>query len=164
MKVIDNLCRRIMLQQLMNLTSRSFGQPSKRIWILSPEKALRIYAEYTCGHLKDAPNQLLLGRMNAEAYKKGKMLRRLFRLKTQSDIERFATFLYKNIGIELRWDTSENLTFSKCYFSRYYTPSVCAAASALDEGILQGLSGGGKLHFEQRITEGCKCCIAKFTK
>jgi len=45
-----------------------------------------------------------------------------------------------------------------CGFSRFYTGRVCRLISALDGGTFAGLSGGGKLEFSQRITEGHDCC------
>ncbi len=157
----SSLFRRIELQQLMNLTARAFGQPSKSIWMLRPDEALRVYAEYTRDFLQgkaaDAP---LLKRMNEEAYRMGRRLRRIFRLKTPDDVERFTILLYKNIGIQLEGHIPGRLCFRRCFFSQYYTPAQCLAASALDDGIIRGLSGSGRLSFQQRITEGCACCLA----
>ena len=41
-------------------------------------------------------------------------------------------------------------------------PVDTASARPLDEGIAAGLSGGGKLTFSQRITEGKPQCEASF--
>ena len=161
--IINNaLFRRIELQQLMNLTARSFGKPSKRIWTLPNDEALRVYAEYTLEHLQDGVNEHLLRRMNENAYKMGRFLRSLFFLKRQADIERFTVALYRNIGIELEGCIPGQLCFRRCFFSHYYTPDICLAASALDDGIIRGLTGKGRLTFQQRITEGSKCCLATF--
>lgn len=154
--------RRIELQQLMNLTARAFGLPSKNILMLRYDEALRAYAEYTSDNLHGGVTDQLLQRMNDEAYKTGKLLRKLFRLKDQSAIGQFVIALYRNIGIELQGNIPGELCFSRCYFSKYYTPEICLAASALDEGIMRGLSGDGKLIFRNRITEGCNCCRATF--
>lgn len=155
------LFRRIELQQLMNLTARSFGQPSRTVWMLRPDEALRVYAEYTRDFLQGrASDEQLLKRMNEEAYRMGRRLRRLFRLKKPADVERFTIQLYKNIGIQLEGHIPGRLCFRRCFFSQYYTPAQCLAASALDDGIIRGLSGSGHLEFQQRITEGCACCLA----
>lgn len=162
MLVNNTLFRRIELQQLMNLTARAFGKPSKRIWTLPNDEALHVYAEYTRDHLQDNMNEQLLQRMNIEAYKMGRLLRSVFFLKQQADIERFTIALYRNIGIELDGSIPGQLCFRRCFFSHYYTPDICLAASALDDGIIRGLTGKGRLTFQQRITEGCKCCMATF--
>lgn len=154
--------RRIELQVLMNLTARAFGIPSQRIWTLPTGEALRVYAQFTCEHLKTGVDAVLLKRMNDEACRTGRWLRRLFFLRRQSDVEQFAIALYRNIGIRLDDQLTGQLCFGPCFFSHYYTPEICLAASALDDGILHGLAGGGKLVFSQRITEGAQCCRATF--
>lgn len=156
----STLFRRIELQLLMRLTAKALGQPSRRIWTLPNDEALRIYAEYTRDHLRQSADPQVLQRMNDEAYRMGRLLRRLFRLRRPEQVERFATLLYKNIGIDLQGHLPGSLCFRRCYFSQYYTPAVCRAASALDDGILRGLSGCGRLVFQQRITEGHDCCRA----
>lgn len=156
----SNLFRRVQLQLLMNLTARAFGRKPLRIWTRPCGEALHIYAAYTCDHLQAEPDEALLGRMNEEAYSMGRRLRQMFRIKSQEAAERLVVQLYKNIGICLEGHIPGQLCFRKCFFSRYYTPAVCQAASALDDGIIRGLSGCGPLRFEQRITEGCPCCLA----
>ena len=162
MLINNALFRRIALQQLMNLTARAFNKPAKRVWTLPNDKALRVYAEYTRDNLKGGVDDQLLQRMNEEAYKMGRLLRKVFFLKKQACIERFTIALYRNIGIELEGRIPGQLCFRRCFFSQYYTPEICLAASALDDGIIQGLAGCGQLTFQQRITEGCKCCMATF--
>ncbi len=157
----SNLFRRVQLQLLMNLTARAFGRKTLRIWTLPCGEALHVYAAYTRDHLQNEPDAALLGRMNEEAYSMGRRLRRLFRIRRQEEAERLIVQLYKNIGIQLEGHIPGRLCFRKCFFSGYYTPAVCRAASALDDGIVRGLSGCGPLRFEQRITEGCPCCLAR---
>lgn len=157
-----SIFRRIELQQLMNLTARAFGKPAKRIWTMPNDTALRVYAEYTREHLQGGVDEQLLQRMNAEAYKTGRLLRRVFLLRRQADIERFVISLYHNIGIRLEGHLPGELCFRRCFFSQYYSPEICLAASALDDGIMRGLAGTGELTFQQRITEGCKYCLATF--
>jgi hypothetical protein len=52
------------------------------------------------------------------------------------------------------------MTVSSCYFSSVYSPETCGVLSALDDGIFTGLSGGGRLRFSRRITDGSACCRA----
>lgn len=164
MKIVHSLFRRIELQLLMNLTARAFRQPPRRTWTRSNDEALRIYAEYTRRHLQDSTADAhLLQRMNSEAYSMGCRLRRLFRLKKDGDVNRFIALLYHNIGIDIATPAPHQLCFSRCFFSRYYTPEMCLAASALDDGIIRGLTGCRHLAFSQRITEGFTCCLATTT-
>ena len=160
--VNNSLFRRIELQLLMNLTARAFRQPSKRIWTLPHADALRTYAEYTRDHLKEGADEPLLLRMNSEAYRMGHLLRRLLCVKSEAVAERIVVALYRNIGINMSFAGSDQLCFHRCYFGSYYTPAVCLAASALDDGIIRGVTGRKthRLCFSQRITEGCSCCKA----
>ena len=161
--VNSSLFRRIELQMLMNLTAHALGQKSKRIWTLTNAEALKTYAEYTSSNLQAGASQALLERMNSEAYKMGRLLRCLFFISNETRAQRFIVALYHNIGIRLSFESSRQLCFHSCYFSRFYTPQACKAASALDDGIIRGILGlrSEHLHFSQRITEGCKQCRAQ---
>lgn len=162
--VNSSLFRRIELQLLMNLTARAFGKHPKRLWTCPPDAALQTYAEYTSEHLRSGVSTELLQRMNDEAYNMGCMLRRLFFVRSTKRAHRLIIALYRNIGIHLSFSSGEQLCFHRCYFSRHYTPAVCLAASALDDGIIRGITAqsDSRLHFTQRITEGCSCCLATF--
>lgn len=162
--VDTSLFRRLELQLLMNLTARALGHPPQRLWALSHAKALQAYAEFTYHHLRKGADEQLLQRMNDEAYRMGRMLRRLFFIRNEAAAKRLIVTLYRNIGISLSFSDSQQLCFHRCYFSAYYTPAVCLAASALDDGIIRGITGRSTSHlcFSQRITEGCNCCKATF--
>ena len=156
---------KIELQLLMNLTSRIFGQKSRCLWVFGPDKALRLYAQYTKElllnhHIGD--DESLQCRMRTEAYKLGRLLRRVTGLRNRSNLKRLVFILYKNIGIEMSGDIPGNIYVSRCYFSDFYDSKMCKVISGLDGGIISGLYGGGKLVFTERITEGCVCCKACF--
>lgn len=160
----SSLFQRIELQLLMNLTARALGQRPERLWTRANASALKAYAEYTLRHLQKGADERLLQRMNDEAYRTGRMLRRLFFIRNAAAAERLVAALYRNIGISLSFSGDRHLCFHRCYFSAYYTPAVCHAASALDDGIIRGITGqhDSRLCFAQRITEGCDCCKATF--
>lgn len=160
-RLIRTKCfRRIELQLLMRLTARALGTKPRRLWSLSADQALLAYAEFTRDHLRQGADDRMLRRMNDEAYRMGCFLRRFFRPKSQSDTERLIAALYQNIGIDVKAHIPGQICFRSCLFSQYYTPAICLAASALDNGIIRGLSGCGHLTFRQRITEGHPCCLA----
>lgn len=163
--VNSSLFRRIELQLLMNLTAHALDQKPKRIWTLPNAKALRVYADFTSSNLQAGADEPLLERMHTEAYKMGRLLRRLFLINNEVRAQQLIVALYRNIGIKLSFESSRQLCFHRCYFSRFYTPKICQAASALDSGIICGILGleSEHLHFSQRITEGCQCCKAQFT-
>lgn len=160
--VDSSIFRRVEIQQLMNLTARALGEKGRRVWTLPSSKALKVYAEYTSSRLSGDCDRELLERMNVEAYKVGARLRKLFSLKEKAETERFVFALYRNIGITMSGRIPGQICVARCFFSRFYTPATCLAASALDDGIIRGLAGYGRLSFSQRLTEGCDRCIARF--
>ncbi|MCR5181372.1 MAG: hypothetical protein K6C30_09220 [Bacteroidaceae bacterium] len=160
------LFRRLELQVLMDLTARALGQPSQRIWFRSADEALKRYARFTGSQLSEGASETQLLRMNSRAYSLGRWLRRLLLVRSEARAQRLIVALYRNIGIRLSFSAGQHLCFHRCYFSAYYTPAACRAASALDDGIIRGIMGRPerRLHFTQRITEGCSNCLATFQK
>ena len=72
-----------------------------------------------------------------------------------------ARVVYGLLDIDLRGTPDGEITVRRCAFSDSYSPEVCRLVSALDTGLLAGLSGGDRLEFTQRITEGGPCCLAR---
>ena len=109
-------------------------------------------------------NDLLCATLFRDAARLGRRIRRISGLSSTSDLEKLIFMLYRNIGIEMTGSLPGEITVSKCYFSRYYTPEQCRIMSYVDSGIISGIMGGGRLKFSQRITDGCQCCNANFCK
>lgn len=158
----SNFFKRLELQLLLNLTAGAFGQEPKRIWTRPSSQALQYYAQYTAENLCNGASPDLIQCMNSRAYRLGRLLRILFLVRSEARAQRLIAALYRNIGIRLSYEGSQNICFHRCYFSKHYTPAACLAASALDDGIIRGISGlpAHRLCFSQRITEGCSCCRA----
>jgi len=157
------LFRRIELQMLMNLTARALREKPQRVWTRTNDEALKVYAEYTSSRLHTGADKAILQRMNNEALKMGRLLRRLFLIRSEERAQRLIMALYRNIGIRMSFTDQRNLCFNSCYFCRFYNPTACLAASALDDGIIRGIMGltDSRLLFSQRITEGGECCKAE---
>lgn len=148
------------IQVLADITARGFGVPRKKIPGRSPERALREYALFTkacCETVEADPERLY-----EEAYKAGSRIRKLTGVKDSNDCARLVFYLYRNIYITMSGRIPGEITVSDCYFGRIYTPGHCRIMSNVDSGIIAGISGGGKLEFTERITEGCKRCRAEF--
>ena len=77
---------------------------------------------------------------------------------------RLGKILYRMLKIEFNGSAEGEVVIRHCFFSPYYTPEVCRIISALDEGLLSGLSNGGQMVFKERITEGKTCCLAVFNQ
>jgi hypothetical protein len=74
-----------------------------------------------------------------------------------------ARLIYAGLGIDFRGRPDGEVEIRRCGFASGYTPRVCALVSALDRGLLAGLTGGGELSFSERLTEGAPACRAYVT-
>ncbi len=153
--------RRIGLQILLNLTARAFGRKRIRIWTLDSERALQTYALFTRSCMQSGPCDP--ERLYRLSFSLGARLRRLSGLRAEEDLARLVFALYRIIGIEMRGQLPGDITVTACFFSRFYSPAQCRQISALDDGWISGVYGGGRLEFTSRITEGCATCTAHFT-
>ncbi|MCR4904308.1 MAG: hypothetical protein K6A23_15725 [Butyrivibrio sp.] len=154
------LFKNIELQILANATALSFNMPSVQIWYKPYKQALSQYRKYTvkCMEKGDINPE----RIYDTAFKTGSIVRKVTGFANKEDLEKLVFYLYKNIKITMSGDLPGEITVSRCYFSRAYSPSQCRLMSIMDSGIVAGIWGGGSLKFTRRITEGCKNCKACF--
>ena len=99
-------------------------------------------------------------RLFQNAYRIGQQFKADFNINTAEEVMRMGALIYKFLKIDFQGEPQGNIVIKRCFFSAYYSSKVCRLISSLDEGLLAGLSGGGKLSFSQRITEGNECCRA----
>jgi hypothetical protein len=156
-----------MLVELSNLTARSFSVPSPNLKGLSYGRMLEAYALFTKQEAaklseESAEEQAVKARLHREARELGQRLRTRFRLQNPEDVFLLSRLLYQALGIDFEGRPDGAVIIRRCFFSRFYKPAVCRVISSLDEGTASGLSGGGRLDFYQRITEGYDCCRARF--
>jgi len=93
----------------------------------------------------------------------GKRLRKTFRIRRAEEAVSAMKALYRAIDIRTVPGEPDGITVSRCYFSTTYTAETCEVISALDDGVFAGLSGGGRLKFCCRLTEGATCCRCEIT-
>lgn len=98
-----------------------------------------------------------------EAKQMGAKLRRVLAIHTTADLARALRLIYSGLGIDLQVKQDGDVVVRSCLFSRYYDDQDCKLFSALDEGLVDGLSGGAQLRFTRRLTENADCCRAKIT-
>ena len=78
------------------------------------------------------------------------------------EVMRALRLLYDAIGVDFEGDPQTGLVaIRRCAFSDFYSPETCALMSAVDAGIVAGISGGARFVFDERITEGAPCCRAR---
>jgi len=103
-------------------------------------------------------------RLYENSHVMGHQLRKSLHITTWEKSIAAMEVIYKLIGIDFQYGARGEITISKCFFSEYYSPEVCRLISSMDEGLAAGLSGGGRLCFKQRITEGNSCCKGYFLR
>ena len=155
------------LTKLFNITAETFGCTVPSLSDLSFKDSLVRYAQFTrtlaeqanteSSHLQRIQNQLY-----QNAYELGSSYRELFHISTLTEAMDACRILYRILGIDFRSTADSTIEILTCSFSKYYSASTCQLISFLDAGLMAGLSGGGKLIFSQRITEGFHCCRAEF--
>jgi hypothetical protein len=159
--------RRRKLAQLVAVTADAFDCPAPRFDGFTGEESLRAYAEFTRARGDEAlaagrDLALIHDRLFAGAFRIGSELRRQLRLTTMSEVMAAARVLYRGLGIDFRGTPDGDVVIARCFFSDFYSSDVCRMISALDDGFMAGLAGGGRLIFLRRITEGHDCCRACF--
>jgi hypothetical protein len=162
----DSLKKR-MLTELFDLTAQAFGVACPEIKSMSYRKMLEAYAVFTAGEAgRLSPNspewRAAKERLYENARSLGTKLRKTLRLRDPRDILEMSRILYQMLGIDFIGLSDGEVVIRRCFFSRFYTAAVCRVISSLDEGVAAGLSGGGRLEFSGRITEGLDCCRGRF--
>ncbi len=163
---VPGFIRKRRLSLLFQATEAAFGVRAPSLEGRSYDDCLKLYAQFTS---EQAENSVRNGD-EAEirpvlfryARKIGQQLRASFRLDGLEDVMQASSVIYKVLRIDFRGDSNGDIVIKQCYFSDFYSSNVCRFISALDEGLLVGLFGGGRLGFSQRITEGNPCCKAHF--
>jgi len=154
--------------ELFRLTARAFDMEAPLDPGAEGRDTIRAYAIFSRVNAERTLNSggdvdTLKRRLYDRAYEFGSGLRRILRVSKPEDVMRAARLLYRFINIDFRGRPDGEVVVRKCYFSDYYSAPVCALMSSLDEGVLAGLAGGGRLVFTERITEGKNRCLAAFT-
>ena len=163
---IPSFIKKKKLEQLFDLVADAFGNFTPPLKRLSYRERLKAFALYTS---QEAETQIQRGqnlekikkRLYNSAYILGQKIRNDFRIRSPREVMEMSHILYQILGIDFDGEASGEVTIKKCFFSDYYSPQVCHIISSLDEGVAAGLSGGGKLSFSGRITEGKDCCKAR---
>jgi hypothetical protein len=163
---VPAVARRAALRRLFAITAVGFGRPVPPLGGLDADGLLRRYAQFTRDQAEAALRDgrdlpALHDRLERGARALGARLRAGLRLRTTEDAMAAARMAYGLLDIDLRGSSHGEITVRRCSFSDVYSVEVCRLVGALDSGLLAGLSGGDRLEFTQRITEGAPCCLAR---
>ncbi len=157
--------RRREIGRLFGRTAAAFGCPVPVGRAGRVADLLAEYARFTRAQADAALDggtdlQALDRRLFAEAFRLGAGYRMRLHVKTHGDAMSAARLIYGALGIDFTAGPGGEVAIRRCGFARAYTPRVCALISALDRGLLAGLTRGAELQFHQRLTEGAPACRA----
>ena len=155
------------LAELFERTAAAFGAEAPATADLSFDGHLLEYARFTAAQAEAAIRrgddlEALGDRLYQNAYELGRRLRKRLRISSTGDAMAATRILYRALRIELRGPAGGEIEVERCLFSRFYSTQVCHVVSALDAGVVAGLSDGGRLTFYETITEGRDRCRARF--
>lgn len=159
--------RRRALRQLFEATAAVFEAEVPAIAGLDSHECLAEYARFTRAQADERLHdpreaEAVERRLYRNAVEMGRLQRKWLRPGTLKDVMAIGRVLYRILDIDFQGDARGEVVISRCYFGRYYSPEVCRLMSAVDRGLVAGLSNGGELVFTARITEGQPCCRAYF--
>jgi hypothetical protein len=161
---LPRFIRKRKLEMLFKATADAFQVASPSTNGLAYDSCLELYAQFTREQaiktIRQGNELEVHSRLFQNACLIGRQFRADFNLHMAEEVMRMSTLVYKLLKIEFQGDPLGSIAIKRCFFSAYYSSEVCRLISSLDEGLLSGLSGGGRLHFSQRITEGKECCRA----
>lgn len=162
---VPRLFQKRKLEMLFSATADAFQVSRPATRGLAYDDCLRTYARFTeeqasaCMDRRDASS--VQARLFCSARQIGREIRADFDIRTAREVMRVAAVIYKSLNIEFHGEPEGDIVIERCLFSQYYSSTVCRLISSLDEGLLAGLSNGGKLTFSKRITEGNESCRAR---
>ncbi len=164
---IPEFAKKKKLGRLFAETADAFGTDMPSLGRLTFEECLKQYALFTKENAEEAIRKRteieVKHKLYQNAYHLGQGLREEFGVRSIKDAMRLARLVYRIVAIDFRSSTQGEVVISRCFFSSFYSPAVCGVISSLDAGLLQGISGGGRLSFQQRLTEGGECCRARLS-
>lgn len=158
--------RKWALGTLFRATARAFGRQPPQLAGLGAEACVTRYAAFTQSaaealRQKGGDADAVQERLYRSAYRLGRACRWASRARTAQEALALARALYGALEIDFKGDEKGEVLIRHCSLSSTYSPDTCRLMSAMDKGLLSGLSAGGALFFTARITEGQPCCRAR---
>lgn len=163
---LPSVVRRRLLDELAAATAEGFGSRPPRWSGRDVETRLVDYARFTADQVElvlTVADSVTLAAttdmLRLLATDLGVRARRWLGVRTANDALEALAVLYGAIGIEARVEPGA-LLVRRCMFADHYTERACCVMAAMDEGIFAGLSAGGRLGFDARMTAGAPQCSA----
>lgn len=155
------------IRELAALTARAFGTAPPSLANRPVRRALEDYARFTREAADRAVGDkadlgLLAAGLRREAFAFGGTLAAEFGIRDRGQARRLIRLAYRAIGIDLKLEPDGTVLVSRCSFRVFYMPETCQLIASLDEGLMAGVGGGGRLEFSDRLTSGAGACRALF--
>lgn len=163
---VPHYLRREKLQTLLSVAATGFnksapsltGQSFRESW-LTFATTTRTWADELFASGQD-PEPVWV-RLKQATHHLGSILRKELRITNRKQALLALKILYASLGV--KWHTTENgmVSVYRCKFSEIYTSKVCRFMSAMDEGLVEGITHQGKLFWNERITDGHPRCLGR---
>jgi len=157
--------RRWVVRALFRATMDAFDAPTPDLRGRPADPILHMYvartdelARYVL--LEPERRELAERQLRSNMERLGRRVRLALGIRTTADALDVAHRLYGLIGIDLAGDDRGQVVVGRCAFAARYSPDVCRVMSASDAGLMAGLTDGGRLTFNERITSGAPACLA----
>ncbi len=158
--------RRIGIRRLFRLTAGAFGVPVPTCAARRNARLLRNFATFTRDEAarlatRPADAEGVRSVLRSQAMVMGIDLSRAFGIRNRREGEFLLRIVYRAIGIELSAEDGA-ITVDRCGFASFYDEGTCRLISGLDEGLMAGILGEGRLEFTERLTAGRERCAGTF--
>ena len=147
---------------VMRSVARAFDVAPPLVSWRDPAEALSTFREFSAALCErfDGDRGVLEKRLFTRASRLGGFVRRVTRPDSREAAALFC-WLYGALDIDASRVGDGDIIVTRCFFGSRYSCDTCATMSSFDSGFFYGLTGEGRLVFEERITQGSSCCRAK---
>lgn len=157
--------RRSVLRELITTTARAFGRTPPRTAGVPARTLSAVAVERSNAWAREAiaagtDLRGIQAHLFSEASTLGARARRRLRVGGEAEGLAAARLVYRAIGIDLRPGCAGDVVVPRCAFAGAYSPEVCRLMSAMDSGLIAGLTGAEGMRFTARLTEGAPACRA----
>lgn len=159
--------RKWQVVKLCRGAAAAFSRPAPLFRGLRSRECLTVFAEFVSGCVEDSRRngsdlESIQVRLFQFSRDLGRKVRKISRVSRIGEAMAVGRILYRWLEIDLDFSGSGEILIRRCFFSRHFSPQVCRVMSAMDRGLMAGLTAGGNLVFHQRMTDGypdCRACL-----
>lgn len=160
---MPNFIKKKELAKLFRIVSDVFESEMPDLKGLTYKEYINKFANYSNElaekALKDEDSlKELKNNLYSQARKLGEDLRIRYNIKNYDEALKAGGIVYYVIGINFSVNKEGQFTITSCYFADFYSCEVCKLMSSMDSGVVEGLTNGGSMVFNQRITDDKPCC------